>query len=170
MKRRRTPTQDPSTDLSVHAGDRGQPEPQNRRCARRRARQRASSPQNTAPWSLRRALLMPQVNTGSLYRCGKSTQEQPVRRGRRKRRLKSAPKRFSTPSARIESVLGSWGKAIRDAVRNTERWKGAVRLPKILVLNDSKTTLRRLAAATTSRGLPRTRRSRLCSTSTTLGC
>ena len=36
---------------------------------------------------------------------------------------------------RRESVIGSWGKAMRGAVRNKERWgKGAVRLPKILVL------------------------------------
>ena len=31
-------------------------------------------------------------------------------------------------------VLGSWGNAMRDAVRNKGRWKGAVRIPKILVL------------------------------------
>ena len=37
--------------------------------------------------------------------------------------------------SRPRSVLGSWGKAMRDAVRNKERWeKGAVRLPKILAL------------------------------------
>ena len=35
-------------------------------------------------------------------------------------------------SAQLGSVLGSWGKTTRDAVRNKERWKGAVRLPKIL--------------------------------------
>ena len=29
--------------------------------------------QNTAPWSVRRALLMPQVNPGSSYCCGKSS-------------------------------------------------------------------------------------------------
>ena len=32
------------------------------------------------------------------------------------------------------SVLGSWGNAMRDAVRNKEVYKGAVRLPKVLVL------------------------------------
>ena len=36
---------------------------------------------------------------------------------------------------RRESVLGSWGKTMRGAGRNKERWvKGAVRLPKILEL------------------------------------
>ena len=39
----------------------------------------------SAPRSLRRALLMPQVNAGSLYRCGQRTfKEQPVGYGRRK--------------------------------------------------------------------------------------
>ena len=32
-----------------------------------------SSRANSAPRSLRRALLTPQANTGSLYRCGKRT-------------------------------------------------------------------------------------------------
>ena len=42
-----------------------------------------------------------------------------------------------SPSAEqraIGSVLGSWAKTMRDVVRNKERWGGAVRLPKILVL------------------------------------
>ena len=37
--------------------------------------------------------------------------------------------------ADASSTLGSWGKTMRDAVRNKERGKGAVRLPKILVLS-----------------------------------
>ena len=47
-------------------------------------------------------------------------------------------------SAQLGSVLGSWVKTMRDAVRNKERWKGAVRLPKILVLTS---TLRQLLDA-----------------------
>ena len=38
------------------------------------------------------------------------------------------------PNPRGTSVLGSWGNTTRGAVRNKEWWKGAVRLPKILVL------------------------------------
>ena len=37
-------------------------------------------------------------------------------------------------SAQLGSVLGSWVKNMRDAVRNKERWKDAVHLPNILVL------------------------------------
>ena len=45
----------------------------------------------------------------------------------------SQPRTRCSPMA--ASVLGSWGNAMRGAVRNKERWKGAqVRLPKILVL------------------------------------
>ena len=50
----------------------------------------------SASRSLRRVLLTPQVKTGSRYRCGKSTEEQPVGYARRKGGLKSASKtRFS---------------------------------------------------------------------------
>ena len=44
--------------------------------------------------------------------------------------------RLPTAGRRPEfPVLGSWGKAMRVALRNKESWgKGAVRLPKILVL------------------------------------
>ena len=41
---------------------------------------------------------------------------------------------YLSSSVQCGSVLGSWVKTMRDAVRNKERWKGAVRLPKILVL------------------------------------
>ena len=39
----------------------------------------------TASWSVQRALSTPQVDIGSLYRCGKSNCEQPAGHGRRKR-------------------------------------------------------------------------------------
>ena len=42
---------------------------------------------------------------------------------------------FSLPREKDDwSVLGSWVKTMRDAVRNKEGGKDAVRLPKILVL------------------------------------
>ena len=47
----------------------------------------------SASRSLRRALLTPQANPGSLYRCGKRTQEQPVGHVWRERGPESAPKR-----------------------------------------------------------------------------
>ena len=53
------------------------------------------------------------------------------------------------------SVLGSWVTPMRDAVRNKERWgKGAVRLPKILVLTCVLTGLQSLGSARSRRGLP----------------
>ena len=124
--------------------------------------------------SLRRALLTPQLSPGSLYRCGRSTSEQPVwPRQEEKGGLKPAPTRLvqacsrpcsssfrawctrqtpvpvprtkricstfkaqcrtSSPrswSCRWASVwwcrrvLGSWGRAMRGAVRSKERRKG----------------------------------------------
>ena len=41
-------------------------------------------PPKNAPWPVQRALLPPQVNHGSLFRCGKSTKEPPISHGRRK--------------------------------------------------------------------------------------
>ena len=56
----------------------------NMRLARKAFMRGPSRSKKSAPRSLQRALLMPQVNTGSLYRCGKRTYEQPVGYGRRK--------------------------------------------------------------------------------------
>ena len=55
--------------------------------------------------SLLRALLMPQMESGSCYRCGKSDKEQPVRHDRRKRGPEIRPKlRFSQADARHQPL------------------------------------------------------------------
>ena len=46
----------------------------------------------TAPRAVQRAPLTPQINPGSRYRCGNSTQEPPVGHDRRKRAPETRPK------------------------------------------------------------------------------
>ena len=57
-----------------------------------------------------------------------------TKRASREPRAKTNGARSQAVHIYPSSVLGSWGNAMRDAVRNRERGKGAVRLPKILVL------------------------------------
>ena len=68
----------------------------------------------SASRSLRRALLMPQINPGSLYRRGKRFEEQPAGYGRREGGAEIRPTRFSQVTHAKGTALAAVFKAPED--------------------------------------------------------